>query len=215
MRISTLTALILPSAFLFVACGSDGGGGGKGSEVTDPNTVQSAKGTAEATKTLTAIQPGADSAAGQGAVSQVGGSMMNLVNGYKAAKLQAAAGSAAQPQTTPGTFTYENDHMSADFTYSQANYNIQYKVELDLSWYTASRSRPKRSNTASRSIPTELHKNRLIVARVSAPGPDRPTPTGGRRSAPPETPRPSGPVPRGSRRGAGTRCRSIRTRRPP
>lgn len=134
MRIRTaLTCLIAPLALTLAACGGDsGGGGGKGSEVTDANTVTAAKGTAEATKSLTALMPGTDAANGQGAVSQVGGSVMNLVNGYRAAQLQAASGAIQQAQATPGSFSYENDHISADFTYASGGYNVQYLVELDV-----------------------------------------------------------------------------------
>jgi hypothetical protein len=139
-------ALATLSLGLFTtACGGDdgGGGGGKGAEVTDQSTVTSAQTTADASKSLTSIQPGGDASTAQGPVSQVGGAMSGLasthLNSKRAAKasagltaIQAALETAVSAQTLENTITYENDHLSANLSYDNAGTTWSYVVELDL-----------------------------------------------------------------------------------
>lgn len=127
-------AMLASAALALPACGGDGGGGGA-EEVDNPMVVEQGKATGTASVQLTTLMPGADSAAAQGPITQVGNSINTLVNQYRAAKLQAQAGVSAltQAQTAAeNTVDYTGDHLSASLNYDTAGVNYTYAVELDL-----------------------------------------------------------------------------------
>lgn len=137
LRCSSLTlASLTLSTLALAACGDDGGGGGgKGDTVDNPQVVEQGKATATASTQLTTLMPGADSAAAQGPVAQVGNAMSSLVTQYRAVKLQAQAGgltAAELAQTAENTVNYTGDHLSANLVYDQAGVQFSYVVELDM-----------------------------------------------------------------------------------
>lgn len=132
LRLASLTL----STLALAACGDDGGGGGgKGETVDNPQVVEQGKATATATQSLTTLMPGADSAAAQGPVMQVGNAMNTLVSQYRAAKLQAQAtglSAAELAQTAENAVNYTGDHLSANLVYDQTGIQFSYVVELDM-----------------------------------------------------------------------------------
>ncbi len=138
--------ITLMAALALSACGDDGGGGGGDPEpVTDQNTLNLAKTSAQSTSSLAGIQAGADASAAQTPVSTVGNSVMALANQYRAVKLQAQAMSQglsaavleqAQAAGDNGTITFENNHLSANLHYAQntgaGESIIDYVAEMDI-----------------------------------------------------------------------------------
>jgi hypothetical protein len=143
MRANELVIGLL-AALALSACGDDGGGGGGDPEpVTDQNTLNTGKTTAQNTQSLATIQAGADTAAAQGPVTTVGSSIMTLANQYRAVKLQSMAQGLsvaglerAQTAGETGTITYENNHLAADLHYTvntgTSDALIDYVADLDI-----------------------------------------------------------------------------------
>lgn len=133
--------LSIGAALTLAACGGEEGGGGDPEPVSDPQVLDTGKTTAQSSSALAGIQAGADSSAAKGPITSVGGSIMALVNQYRALQLRAQAEGhmaplavARQAQTAEGTDTikFEDDHLSANVHYSQPQATIHYVVELDI-----------------------------------------------------------------------------------
>lgn len=153
--------IVLAGALALAACGDDESET-KPKEVTDTQTVDQGKSTGEKSLAVAQLMPGADSAAAQGPVTQLGSSLQAFIGRYQQVKAQAAAGqqpeggqpaggqpAAGQPglpagagmagltaahfaQAVENTFTYEDGHMSGDLTYDSVGTSIHYTVDLDI-----------------------------------------------------------------------------------
>lgn len=130
----TRLVIIAFGAALF-ACDDDGGSSGTStSAVDDPATVTGGKNTAENSAQLTALGDGVDMNAAQGPISAIGGSMQQWVGSFQAYNVQQMQAGLTSSSHAQGVneVSYENNHLSANITYSGNGADIHYAVELDI-----------------------------------------------------------------------------------